>query len=150
MGIARCHGESRTCGRRPLCEQVDGLARCDVLPAVRLGGRPQRWHGVDLLTRNTQRLTTRGQQPHPRGRRQQGLAERRACIHEVLAVVEQDRHGAPREGGGDRLGESLSRCGADAQGVGHCLADQGRGRQRHQVDQPGLVRTAVDQVPGDL
>jgi hypothetical protein len=130
MGVGRCHREVRSCGRRPLPEQPDGVAGRDVLEAVVDGGRRQWPDGEDVLPWDVQRLSARDQDPEARGRGQQGPDERRTRVREVFAVVQQQQRVVPGQRSGHRLHQPGSRAAADAESLGHRLPDEFRGGQR--------------------
>ena len=136
--------EARPGGAGALHEESHRLVRGQGLRRVRaLGRRLQGRRAPDRLTGHPQRLAARGQDAHARAGAQEGVRQRGAGRHEVLAVVQHQQQALLRQGRRERGRRGLPGTLADAQGARHGLGDEGRVGQRGQLDQPHPAR-----VPG--
>ncbi len=133
--------EVRPHGRSPLEEELNSLAPRHLAGVGDFAGRglrqPQRGNPPDEFAADAERLAARRDHPQSRASGEQPLHEFRARLHQVLARVQDEQHGARAQRLGERVGQ---------QPVGLLANAERRGHQRH--DPAGLARGCLARDPG--
>ena len=126
------------------CGQVVGA--CGVC-----GGKGQRWEREDHFAGQAERLAAGGEDRDLGAPAQQEMGETGRCLHEVLAIVDDEEKPPCQQAFAEPLLQRrrpLAGCHAQhAEGVGHFGGDQCRVTDPAEVDLPGAVGESI-QVAG--
>ena len=151
--VAREAASSARCGRAsPALARKSRTASDDrnsVGPASD-SRQSERRHGVVDLAGHAEGFTAGGEHADTRTRRQEDAREARAGRPEVLTVVEDEEQLGISQASREMRVERLVRGFTDVEGRGRFAGDEGRLRQRGEVDQEDSVRRPRQRSCGGL
>src|SRR4029453_13585928 len=133
-------------------EQLQGLERGDRGGRVDLAGfwQRQRWHAIALLTGDAQRFPTARQDREVRASPHKGISEQRACIEQVLAVIEQKQEPLVPEMFGECRRDRLLRLFFEPEDLRRGPRHEAGLGERCELDQPCAIRKTLEGIGGKL